>query len=106
MDVSFADPDLERVYYDANYTAGHAAPVVRAYRDIVLFISAARDEHDLRAWQSLDLEALPPEVGHDWSVPLHGGWRLILDRKEGACRPGVVVVAVVECELVTSQVGQ
>lgn len=74
------------------FKAGYGDAVVRAYRDAILIIGAARDVRELISWRSLRFEA--SDDGRLWAVRLHGEWRLILEPAGSAENPAVHVVAI------------
>ena len=49
MEFEFDDKNLDRLYIDAQFTAGHAQEVVRAFRKRMQQIVAFHDERDFYA---------------------------------------------------------
>jgi plasmid maintenance system killer protein len=104
MDVSFADPLLERLYRWKSCPTGYSDAVIKAYRDAVQFIAAARDEQDLRSWQSLHLATLSGDRAHQWTIHLHGEWQLILEKKEAQGGTAILVIAIEDSASLFTQV--
>ena len=93
MEVEFDDDDLDRLETDANYTAGFAQEVVRAYRKKMQQIRAFRDERDFMALKSLHFEKLKGKRAARHSVRLNLQWRLVLEiRGDHPCK----VVGIIE----------
>lgn len=93
MDVEFDDDDLERLYTDAQFTAGYSQEIVRSFRLRMQQIDASLDERDLYALKSLRFEKLKGDREGQSSVRLNGKWRLILQvRGKHPCK----VVGIIE----------
>jgi proteic killer suppression protein len=82
VEFNFADPDLERVYYDSNATIGHGPVVDKGFRKVMGIIKAALDERDLRELKGLRYEKLKGARSHQHSLRLTDQWRLIIERIE------------------------
>lgn len=94
MEIEFADPDYDRLETDAGFTAGFAAPVVKAYRKRIQYIRAAADERDFYALKSLHFEKLKEDRDGEHSMRLNDQWRLILRLERRAGNKLVVVVSI------------
>jgi toxin HigB-1 len=87
MQVEFADHELDRLETDAQFTAGHAQEIVRAYRKRMQQLRSAKDERDLYAVKSLHFEKLKGDRSGQHSIRLNLQWRLILEIKgEHPCK--------------------
>jgi toxin HigB-1 len=87
MQVEFADHELDRLETDAQFTAGHAQEIVRAYRKRMQQLRSAKDERDLYAVKSLHFEKLKGDRSGQHSIRLNSQWRLILEIKgEHPCK--------------------
>ena len=92
MEIRFKDLSLERLYLDADFTGGHSAAVVTAFRKRVQLIIAAPDERAFYAMKSLHFEKLKGKGRHQHSMRLNLQWRLIMELE--GCAPGKVVVVI------------
>lgn len=93
MEVKFDDDDLDRLETDAQFTAGYAQEVVRAYRKRMQQIRAFWDERDFYSAKALHFEKLKGNREGQHSVRLNLQWRLILEiRGEHPCK----VIGIVE----------
>lgn len=82
MEVTFDDPDLDRMEIDANETCGLSEGVVRSFRKKMQVIRAVKNENDLRAMGSLHFEVLKGKRAHQASIRLNNKYRLILEIEE------------------------
>lgn len=94
MEVSFADPALDRLETDARFDGGHPAAVVKAYRKRMQLIRAAQDERAFYALKSLHFEKLKGNREHQRSIRLNDQWRLVLEIEESGEDKIVRVVAI------------
>jgi toxin HigB-1 len=93
MDLEFDDEDLDRLETDAEFSAGHAQEVVRAYRKRLQQLRSAPDERVFYALKSLHFEKLKGARQGQHSMRLNTQWRLIVElRGEHPCK----VIAIVE----------
>jgi toxin HigB-1 len=93
MQVEFVVDELDRLETDAQFTAGHAQEIVRAYRKRMQQIRSAKDERDLYAVKSLHFEKLKGDRNGQNSIRLNSQWRLILEIKgEHPCK----VIGIIE----------
>ena len=93
MEVEFDNDDLDRLETDAQFTAGHAQEVVRAFRKRMQQIRAFRDERDFLAVRSLNFEKLKGNREGQHSIRLNLQWRLILQvRGDHPCK----VIGIIE----------
>jgi proteic killer suppression protein len=81
MEVSFGDPDLDKLETEARFDGGFSPSVVKAYRKRMQQIRAAEDERAFYALKSLHFEKLKGERSHQHSMRLNDQWRLILERR-------------------------
>ena len=79
MEVSFGDPDLDRLETDARFEGGLSSSVVKAYRKRMQQIRAAQDERAFYALKSLHFEKLKGERSQQHSMRLNDQWRLIVE---------------------------
>ena len=96
MEVEFDDNDLDRLETDAQFTAGFAQEVVRAYRKRMQQIRAARDERDFMHLKSLRFEKLKGNRQGQHSVRLNSQWRLILEVRGGHPCKVVGIIEIVD----------
>jgi proteic killer suppression protein len=96
MDVRFADPDLEQLELDEQFSGGHAQAIVKAFRKRMQLIRAARDERDFYALKSLHYEKLSGNRSHQKSMRLNNQWRLIIEIDESDQSAVVVVIEIVD----------
>ena len=94
MDIEFTNPDLERLVSDDAAQGAYGVAVVRAFRKVINFIKAARDERDFRSMRSLNFEKLKGKRAHQHSMRLNDQWRLILEIKSADPKNIVVVIAI------------
>jgi proteic killer suppression protein len=95
MEVEFDDSDLERLETDGNFSAGHAAPIVRQYRKVLQIIRAAVDERDIRAYKSRHFEKLKGNRSHQYSLRLNDQWRLIIEIRNDK-PPKIIAIVSIE----------
>jgi toxin HigB-1 len=94
METEFSDEDLDRLETDAEFTAGYAREVVKAYRKRMQAIRAAIDERDLRAVKGNHFEKLKGNRAHQYSLHLNDQWRLVVEIKSGNPKNTIVVVGI------------
>jgi toxin HigB-1 len=94
METEFSDEDLDRLETEAEFTAGYAKEIVKAYRKRMQAIRAAIDERDLRAVKGNHFEKLKGDRAHQYSMRLNDKWRLIVEIKSGSPKNTIVVVAI------------
>lgn len=94
MDIEFADSDYDRLETDAGFTAGFAAPIVKAYRKRLQFIRNAVDERDFYAMKSLHFEKLRGDREGQYSMRLNDQWRLVLQIERRSNGKLVVVISI------------
>jgi len=96
MQVEFDAADLERLYYDPQFTAGRAADVVKRYRKVVGLIRAATDERDLYQFRSLHFEKLKGKRQGQHSLRLNDQWRLIVEIRGEAPQKKIGVIEIAD----------
>ena len=83
MEVEHADPKLERLEQDTQFTGGFSVEIVRAFRKVMWLIRQAMDERDFYGLKSLHFEKLKGDRAHQRSMKLNKQWRLILELGDG-----------------------
>jgi proteic killer suppression protein len=94
MEIAFEDSVLEQLETDAQFSAGYASAIVKAFRKRMQFIRDSVDERDFRSMRSLNFERLKGERSHQYSMRLNDQWRLILELHGEAPKKTVVVVSI------------
>ncbi|HUS48408.1 MAG TPA: type II toxin-antitoxin system RelE/ParE family toxin [Phycisphaerae bacterium] len=96
MKIEYADPKLERLERERDFTAGFAEAIVRAFRQRIAFIRAAKDERDFYAMKSWHFEKYKDRQPPEWSIRLNDQYRLFAAfRKEAG---GNVVIVLRVCD--------
>lgn len=95
MEIEFADPDLDRLELDREFTAGFAPAVVKGYRKAIRFIRAAVDERDLRL-PGLNFKPLDHDRAGQHSMKLNDQWRLILEIRGEGKKKKIGVIEIVD----------
>jgi proteic killer suppression protein len=78
MEVVFADPSLDRLETDPEYTVGLGPAVDKGFRKIMQIIRAASDERDLYSMRGLRFEHLKHDRPGFYSMRINNQYRLIL----------------------------
>jgi len=94
MEIEFHDDDLDRLETDAEYDAGYAKEIVRAYRKRIQAIRAANDERDLYAVRGNRFEKLKGARSHQYSMRINDQMRLIVEIKQSNPKNIIVVMSV------------
>ncbi len=94
MEIEFHYDDLNRLETEAEYDAGYAKDVVRAYRKRIQAIRAANDERDLYAVKGNRFEKLQGARSHQHSLRINDKWRLIVQIKESNPKNIIIVIAI------------
>lgn len=94
MDVLFRDEAYRSLESDPKFTGGHAAAIVKAYRNRMNFIRQAPDERDLYAWKSLRFEKLQGNRAHQRSLRLNDQWMLIIELDGTSPNEKIVIVGI------------
>lgn len=92
MEFRFKSSNLERLYTDAQYTAGYEPSIVTAFRKRMQVIREAPDERTFYGLKSLHFEKLKGSRSHQHSMRLNDQWRLVIEFEGKG--PGKVVVIV------------
>ncbi len=93
MKIEYDDEDLRRLAEDAGFRPKQwGRDVVVAYRKKLQILDGARNEHDLRAMRSLNLEKLRGDRSGHFSIRLNDQFRLILRFRTDDDSSGRVVV--------------
>lgn len=97
MRLSFDDPDLQRLWTDAEFSLPRIAPeLTTAFRKKVGFLAKARTQQDIRAMRSFNLEKLKGDRQGQYSIRLNIRWRLVLRFEEDSDGPRIAVVEIVD----------
>jgi proteic killer suppression protein len=92
MVVDFEDDDLRRLFEEPDFRLPRfGRDLIRAYRKVVGFVSAADDERDFYSMRSLHFEKLEGRRSGQCSLRLNDQWRLIV-RIDGEQKEKRVVV--------------
>lgn len=95
--IEYDDDDLRRLAEEADFRPKHWGPeVIRAYRKKIQLLAHAKDERDLRALRSLNLEKLKGDRAGQWSIRLNDQFRLIITFHTDEDGRVVVVVELVD----------
>jgi proteic killer suppression protein len=94
MDVEFADPMLERLEREFQFTGGFSAEIVRAFRKRMQLIRGALDERDFYQLKGAQFEKLKGQRSHQRSMRLNKQWRLVLELREAATEKTVRVIGI------------
>ena len=94
MEIEFHDESLDRLETDAEYDAGYAREIVKAYRKRIQAIRAATDERDLRAVKGNHFEKLKGARSHQYSMKINDKWRLIMEIKQSQPKNIILVKSV------------
>ena len=94
MEIEFHDDALDRLETDAEYDAGYAKEIVRAYRKRIQAIRAANDERDLYAVRGNRFEKLKGARSHQYSMRINDQMRLIVEIKQSNPKNIIVVMSV------------
>ncbi|HZF01467.1 MAG TPA: type II toxin-antitoxin system RelE/ParE family toxin [Methylomirabilota bacterium] len=94
MEIEFQDESLDLLETDANFSAGYAKEIVKAYRKRIQAIRAANDERDLYAVKGNRFEKLKGDRSRQHSLRLNDQWRLIVEIKPSKPKNIIVVIAV------------
>ena len=92
MEIEFRNETLDRLETDADFTAGYAKEIVKAFRKRVQAIRAANDERDLFAVRGNRFEKLKGDRSHQHSLRLNDQWRLIVEIKSANPKNIIVVI--------------
>lgn len=79
MDVTFSQPELDRLETDPAFTGGYGPEIVRGFRKVMWAIRAAHDERDLYGSRGLRFEKLEGKRRHQHSLRINRQWRLIVE---------------------------
>lgn len=97
MRIEYDDEDLRRLAEDADFRPKEwGRDVVVAYRRKIQVLDSARDERDLRAMRSLNLEKLKGDRAGQHSIRLNDQFRLILKFHTDADGRVVVVIELID----------
>lgn len=96
MEVQFADPDLDRLETDLDFTAGQSRDIVKAFRKRMQQIRSAVDEREFYNLGAVRFEKLKGQRAHQHSMRLNDQFRLILEFAGQSPGKIVVVVAIAD----------
>lgn len=94
MEIEFQDGNLDRLETDAEFNAGYAKEIVKAYRKRMQAIRAANDERDLYAVKGNHFEKLKGARSHQHSLRINDKWRLIVEIKPATPKNIIIVTAI------------
>ena len=94
MLVRYADKKLERLEFEAGYTAGFGPDIIKAFRKRMQYIRQATNEQDFYRMRSMHYEKLKGKRSHQRSMRLNDQFRLILEIQTTPDGRTVVVVSV------------
>ncbi len=80
MRFSFRNRDIELLYTERKNAHKYPNEVINGFFRVMAIIRNASDERDLRAFRSLNYEALKGNRSHQNSMRLNQQWRLIVER--------------------------
>lgn len=80
MRFSFKNRDIELLYTERKNAHKYPTEVIHGFFRVMAIIRNASDERDLRAFRSLNYEALKGNRSHQNSMRLNQQWRLIVER--------------------------
>ena len=95
MRVEFADSDLERLLYDADFKSRLPQEVVTMYRKRMQYLLQAPDERAFRAMKSFHYEELKGKRQGQRSIRLNRQFRIIF-RLEGSGKDKKIVMLSIE----------
>lgn len=97
MKLEFGDENLRRLAHDVDYAPKEwGRDVVIAYRKKIQILSSAKDERDLLAMRSLNLEKLRGDRAGHCSIRLNDQFRLILTFRSDDDGRVVIVLELVD----------
>ena len=95
MDIIFEDDDLDRLEWDAKFTAKLSPALVKAYRKKIQALRAAHDERDLYSQRSNNYEEIQSRKGH-YSIRLNDQYRLVFRYQRESRKLKTVVIEGIE----------
>ena len=95
MRVEFADDDLERLLYDADFVPRWPKGVVKKYRMRMQFILQSPDERAFREMKGFHFEALKGKRKGQHSIRLNRQYRIVF-RFDGAKEEKRIVILSIE----------
>ena len=97
MKIEYGDEELRRLAEEADFRPKQwGRDLVVAYRKKIQVLDSAKDERDLRAMRSLNLEKLKGDRTGQYSIRLNDQFRLILTFRTEAGGRVVVVLELVD----------
>jgi proteic killer suppression protein len=82
VDFEFANRKMVRLYTEEKGARRYPPRVVDAFFEVMRVVEGAEDELDLRKLKHLHFEKLEGGRKHQRSMALHGGFRLVVQRRE------------------------
>jgi plasmid maintenance system killer protein len=79
LQVDHADPDLERMETDRDFTAGFEEGIAKRFRYTMQLIRTVSKKKQLYQFNGLRLHPLPPPNSHQDSMSLNKKYRLIVE---------------------------
>ncbi len=96
MEVEFEDEQLQRVFEEADFTAGMSGKVVKGFRKAVGWLIHAVDERDIYQWRSLRFKKLKGDREGQHSLRLNDQYRLIVEIRKGNPKNTIVIKEIVD----------
>lgn len=90
MDVSFGNDALDSLEADPDAVSKLDHKIVKAFRKVMNFVRAARDERDLYAHPGLNFEKMHGDLEGFHTLRLNDQWRLLVELRKG--NPNVIHV--------------
>ena len=82
MRFVFGNKKLEALYVEEKGAKKYSTAVVDGFFEVVEIIRAAKDERDIRVFQSLRYEKLKGDRRGQWSLRINDQFRLIVTREK------------------------
>lgn len=94
LKVEHADPDLQRVELEAEYSAGLAVPVVKQFRILMQTIRCVSGKAALYQFRGRRLEKLKGGRQHQHSMRLNRKFRLIVEFSGDERKETILIVGI------------
>jgi proteic killer suppression protein len=91
MEITFRDPNLDKLETDPDFTAGYGKEIVKAFRKRIQAIRAAKDERDLSAVRGNRFEKLKGKREHQYSLRLNDQMRLVVEIESATPKNKIIV---------------
>jgi proteic killer suppression protein len=94
MRIEFANKGLARILTDEAYRLRLPIAVIKAARDKLVFLEAAKDERDLRNFKSLNYKKNHGSREGLRSIRINDQYRIVFTLSEGAQPPVITIVEI------------